>query len=58
MRLLESLKAWRKAQSAEERKPAYLILVDRVLMNIAAAKPTTIHELGKVKGIGTMKLDP
>lgn len=57
LRLLESLKAWRKAQSAEERKPAYLILVDRVLMNIAAAKPTTIHELGKVKGIGTMKLD-
>lgn len=55
--LLNNLKAWRKVQAAEERKPAYLILVDTVLMNIASAKPATIHELGKVKGIGMTKLD-
>ena len=46
LRLLESLKAWRKAQSAEERKPAYLILVDRVLHG--TSRPPTHHpQLGQ-----------
>ena len=55
--LLNELKAWRKVQSADERKPAYMILVDSVLMSIAATKPATIQELGRVKGIGMTKLD-
>lgn len=55
--LLDELKAWRKVQAADERKPAYMVLVDSVLMSIAASKPATIHELGRVKGIGMTKLD-
>lgn len=55
--LLNDLKAWRRIQAEEERRPAYMILVDSVLMSIAAAKPATIAELGRVKGIGMTKLD-
>jgi len=55
--LLNELKAWRTIQAEEERRPAYMILVDTVLMSIAASKPATIHELGRVKGIGMTKLD-
>lgn len=55
--LLDELKAWRKVQAAEERKPAYMVLVDSVLRAIAASKPATIHDLGRVKGIGMTKLD-
>lgn len=55
--LLEDLKAWRAAEAMEQRKPAYLILHDTVLMSIAIAKPATISELGRVKGIGATKLD-
>lgn len=55
--LLDELKAWRKVQAEEERRPAYMILVDTVLMSIAAAKPATISELGRIKGIGMTKLD-
>ncbi|WP_182354483.1 ATP-dependent DNA helicase UvrD2 [Flaviflexus huanghaiensis] len=55
--LLDDLKAWRRIQAEDERRPAYMILVDSVLMSIAAAKPVTVSELGRVKGIGMTKLD-
>lgn len=55
--LLEALKTWRAAEAMEHRKPPYLILHDTVLIAIALAKPATIKELGKIKGIGATKLD-
>lgn len=55
--LLEDLKAWRAAEALDQRKPAYLILHDTVLIAIAIAKPVTLRDLGKIKGIGATKLD-
>lgn len=55
--IFNDLRAWRTAQAADERRPAYQVLTDMVLMNIAVQKPADLHELGRVKGIGMTKLD-
>lgn len=55
--IFQDLRAWRTAQAADERRPAYQVLTDVVLMNIAVQKPADLHELGRVKGIGMTKLD-
>ncbi|MDO5722917.1 MAG: ATP-dependent DNA helicase UvrD2 [Flaviflexus sp.] len=55
--IFNDLRAWRTAQAADERRPAYQVLTDVVLMNIAVQKPADLHELGRVKGIGMTKLD-
>jgi ATP-dependent DNA helicase RecQ len=50
--LFERLKRWRGEQARRQRVPAYVVLHNSHLEEIAARKPQTIHELGQVKGIG------
>ncbi len=50
--LFEELRRWRAAKAAEEDVPAYRILHQRVLIQIAVLLPATLSDLRKVKGIG------
>ncbi len=50
-----SLRAWRKAEAGKTGKPAFLVLSDAALLNIAAAQPRTIPELLGISGIGPDK---
>jgi ATP-dependent DNA helicase RecQ len=53
----ESLRVWRKAEAAKTGKPAFLLLSDAVLRNIAIANPQSIAELLTISGIGPNKAD-
>jgi ATP-dependent DNA helicase RecQ len=53
----DALRAWRKAEAAKTGKPAFIVLSDAVLRNIAAAHPRTLAELLTVAGIGPNKAE-
>lgn len=55
--LFEALRAWRKAQAAEQEVPPYVIFADRTLAQIAAMRPRTLSALGAVNGVGAVKLE-
>lgn len=52
--LFESLREWRRHVAAG--KPAYTVLADRTLHDIAVARPQSLDALTAVKGIGPNKL--
>ncbi|MBK8739266.1 MAG: DNA helicase RecQ [Betaproteobacteria bacterium] len=54
--LFERLKAWRRETAATDNVPAYVILHDRVLREIAVERPASIAALGRIAGIGENKL--
>jgi ATP-dependent DNA helicase RecQ len=55
--LLDRLKAWRLAQAKAQSVPAYVILHDATLAEIARRRPRAAHELGEIAGIGAKKLE-
>jgi ATP-dependent DNA helicase RecQ len=55
-RLIDSLRAWRRATAAERSVPPYVVLHDRTVAALAAARPATLDELADVPGIGPAKL--
>jgi ATP-dependent DNA helicase RecQ len=55
--LVERLRAWRLERSREDGVPAYVVLHDATLDELAAAKPRTEGELANVKGFGPVKVD-
>jgi ATP-dependent DNA helicase RecQ len=55
--LLERLKAWRLAEARTQSVPAFVILHDKTLAEIARRRPETLTALGGVSGIGTKKLE-
>ncbi len=50
--LYEALKAWRLAEARRRRVPAFRVMSNRTLGEIAAARPTDDAELVAVRGIG------
>jgi ATP-dependent DNA helicase RecQ len=54
--LLERLKAWRLAEARMQSVPAFVILHDRTLAEIARQLPRTLTALGNVSGMGATKL--
>ena len=50
--LFERLRAWRGDQARRQQVPAYVVLHNSHLEEIAHRKPRSIHELGSIKGIG------
>jgi ATP-dependent DNA helicase RecQ len=50
--LFERLKRWRGEQARLQRVPAYVVLHNSHLEEIATRKPQSIHELGSIKGVG------
>jgi len=55
--LAVTLKAWRRAKAAEWGRPAFHILTNKVLDDVATAQPTTEAELLQVNGIGPKKIE-
>ncbi|WP_296666109.1 ATP-dependent helicase [Demequina sp.] len=57
VRLFESLKRWRLETAQADSKPAFTVLVDTSLVEIARDRPGTLGELARVSGVGASKLD-
>ena len=55
--LFERLRDWRRQTALTHDVPAYVILHDATLREIAARKPATLVELGGISGIGARKLE-
>ena len=53
--LFEALRRWRSELAREQGVPAYVILHDRTLRELAAQRPSNIEELLGVAGIGEAK---
>ena len=51
------LRAWRKAEAAQDGKPAFFVLSDAILRAVAVALPRTIPQLLSVRGIGPHKAE-
>jgi ATP-dependent DNA helicase RecQ len=55
--LFEALRARRRELAAEAGVPPYVIFHDSTLREMAELKPTTLHALSRVSGVGAAKLD-
>lgn len=55
--LFDALKEWRLEVARETDKPAYTILTDATLAEIAEVRPSSIADLARVNGIGPAKID-
>ncbi len=55
--LFERLKQWRLEESRAQAVPAYVILHDRTLADLARRRPQSLAELAEVPGIGERKLE-
>jgi superfamily II DNA helicase RecQ len=55
--LVGRLRSWRLERSQEDAVPAYVVLHDATLRELAAVRPRTLHELASVKGFGPVKLE-
>jgi ATP-dependent DNA helicase RecQ len=51
------LKAWRLAEARRQAVPAYVILHDATLAEIARREPRDLDALGEIPGIGARKLE-
>ena len=55
--LVSRLRSWRLERSQEDAVPAYVVLHDATLRELAALRPQTLDELASVKGFGPVKLE-
>ena len=55
--LFEALREWRTNVIRETKKPAYTVLTDATLAQIASSRPTDERTLSRVPGIGPSKLE-
>jgi ATP-dependent DNA helicase RecQ len=55
--LVTRLRSWRAARSQQDAVPAYVVLHDATLRELAATKPQTLDELAGVKGFGPVKVE-
>ena len=54
--LFDTLRKWRKETAAKENKAPYQVLNDATLRELVREKPTDIHELPNISGIGEYKM--
>ncbi len=55
--LFVRLRAWRNAEAAARLIPAFAVLTDKTLRDVAIAQPKTLVQLRVIKGIGEVKID-
>ena len=55
--LFEQLRAWRLERARSDEVPAYVVLHDATLRELAAVKPSSHQDLAGVKGFGPAKLE-
>ena len=57
LELFERLRVWRKAEAEARLIPAYAVLTDKTLRDVAIAQPKTLTQLRVIRGIGEVKID-
>jgi superfamily II DNA helicase RecQ len=55
--LAAELRAWRTRRAREDAVPAYVVLHDATLAELAARRPRSQGELAAVRGLGPTKLE-
>ncbi|HEY3736039.1 MAG TPA: ATP-dependent DNA helicase UvrD2 [Jatrophihabitans sp.] len=55
--LFAKLRAWRRTQAQEQGVPPYVVFSDATLVGIADARPANRVALGRVSGVGSIKLE-
>jgi DNA helicase II / ATP-dependent DNA helicase PcrA len=55
--VIQALKTWRLERAKKDEVPAYVVFHDATLEEIARRRPTELWQLGKVSGVGPMKLE-
>lgn len=55
--LYDTLVAWRKEKSDEEKMPAYIIMHNKVLKLLSESMPSDFDQLSTIKGMGKHKID-
>jgi len=55
--LVSALRAWRSEVARKRGVPAYVVLHDATIDGIATSRPTTLHQLRDIPGIGDKKLE-
>jgi ATP-dependent DNA helicase RecQ len=55
--LFEELRRWRLERARADEVPAFVVLHDSTLRELAAAKPASEHDLRAVKGFGPAKIE-
>ena len=55
--LEQALRAWRTERSRQDSVPPFIVLHDRTLLAVAAARPASLVALRQVDGIGPTKLE-
>jgi ATP-dependent DNA helicase RecQ len=55
--LVARLRSWRLERSQEDAVPAYVVLHDATLRELASIRPQTLDELAGVKGFGPVKVE-
>lgn len=55
--LYQRLREWRSGVAHAAGKPAFTVLPDQTLRDVAIARPKTLRQLGVIRGIGEVKLD-
>ncbi|MDR2637894.1 MAG: DNA helicase RecQ [Zoogloeaceae bacterium] len=53
----ERLRQWRFQMAREQGVPAYVILIDRTLKEIASATPARLEDLSRISGMGKAKME-
>jgi ATP-dependent DNA helicase RecQ len=53
---IETLREWRRGEAARRAVPAYVVLHDSTLAELAAVQPATLDALAGIRGIGPSKL--
>ena len=54
---IEALREWRRLEASRRAVPAYVVLHDRTLLALAAARPASLDALSEIPGIGPAKLE-
>jgi hypothetical protein len=55
-RMFQALRKWRDETAAENNVPVYIVLPQKVLLELAERKPQSLAELEGIKGIGKTKI--
>jgi len=57
LQLLEALKVWRRDEARSQGVPAYVILPDSTLVELARRRPTDLMQMTGISGIGAKRLE-
>ena len=53
----EALRAWRSERAGGDGVPAYVVAHDATLLAVVEARPASLAELGRVRGMGPARLE-